>query len=147
MAEQLTRPPTTRRGPLKAPMLDSWLAYTYAPILPYLKRINQKLNISREGSRRHNPDDILLPEGYVAEVVATGFNAPVHCAFDDQGTCYVSECGHKIDSKPRILKVNVQTGEVETYFDLPEERWHKTGAFTGACWHNGHPRRSLANRH
>jgi len=138
MAEQQTRTPTTQRGPLNAPMLDSWLAYTYAPLLPYLKRINKKFNISREGSRRHNPDDILLPEGYVAEVVATGFNAPVHCAFDDQGVCYVSECGHKIDSKPRILKVNVQTGEYETYFDLPDERWHKTGAFTGACWHDGH---------
>ncbi len=49
----------------------------------------------------------------------------------------MSECGHKIDAKPHILKVNVATGEYETFFDLPEERWNKTGAFTGACWHQG----------
>ena len=61
----------------------------------------------------------------------------MHCTFDDDGFCYVSECGHKIDSKPRILKVNVATGEYEPFFELPEERWIKTGAFTGACWHQG----------
>ncbi len=70
--------------------------------------------------------------------MATGFNAPVHCSFDGEGYCYVSECGHKIDSKPRIVRVNVETGEQETYFELPEERWHKTGAFTGTCWHEGY---------
>lgn len=114
--------------------LPSWLAYLYAPILPYLKQIQ----ITREGSREHNPADILLPEGYVAEVVATGFNAPVHCCFDDQGLCYVSEAGHKIDSKPRILKVDVRTGQYEPFYELPAERWAKTGALTGACWHNGY---------
>lgn len=119
--------------PAKALMIPSWLAYLYAPIKPLLK----KANIVREGPRGHNPKDILLPQGYTAEVVATGFNAPVHCTFDEQGFCYVSECGHKIDSKPRIVKVNVQTGEGETFFALPEDRWNKTGAFTGACWHQG----------
>ncbi|MDQ4077894.1 MAG: PQQ-dependent sugar dehydrogenase, partial [Chloroflexota bacterium] len=115
------------------PTIPDWLAYAYAPIIPYLK----KIKVTREGPREHNPEDILLPEGYVAEVVATGFNAPVHCTFDEQGFCYVSECGHKIDSKPRILKVNVETGEYETFFELPEARWYKPGAFTGACWHQG----------
>jgi glucose/arabinose dehydrogenase len=114
--------------------LPSWLAYLYAPILPYLKQIH----ITRERSREHNPADILLPVGYVAEVVATGFNAPVHCCFDEQGFCYVSESGHKIDSKPRILKVDVQTGQYEPFYELPEERWIKTGALTGACWHAGY---------
>lgn len=112
---------------------DRWLACLYAPILPYLK----KIKITRAGPRGHNPRDILLPEGYVAEVVATGFDAPVHCAFDDQGFCYVSKAGHKIDSSPRILKVNVQTGEKEVFFTLPQERWIKTGALTGACWCDG----------
>src|SRR5215213_1379621 len=101
--------------------LPSWLAYAYKPILPYLKQIK----IVREEFRRHNPDDILLPQGYVAEVIATGFNAPVHCCFDDQGFCYVSEAGHKIDSKPRILKVNVRTGTYETFYELPPDRWIK----------------------
>ena len=114
--------------------LPSWLAYLYSPILPLLKNIK----INREGPRDHNPADILLPEGYAAEVVATGFNAPVHCCFDDRGFCYVSEAGHKVDSKPRILKVDVRTGQYETFYELPAERWIKTGALTGACWHNGY---------
>jgi glucose/arabinose dehydrogenase len=125
---------TSVSGSHHAPMLPDWLAYFYQPILPYLK----KIKINRSGPRGYNPKDILLPEGFVAEVVATGFHAPVHCTFDDQGYCYVSESGHKIDSKPRILKVNTQTGEYTVFFELPEARWIKGGAFTGACWHNGY---------
>jgi glucose/arabinose dehydrogenase len=66
--------------------------------------------------------------------VATGFNTPVHCTFDDRGSCYVVECGHKVEAKPRILKVDLQTGQYETFFAWPQERWTKTGAVTGACW-------------
>ncbi|MBW3560739.1 MAG: PQQ-dependent sugar dehydrogenase [Proteobacteria bacterium] len=117
----------------KAPMLDSMLAYLYSVIGPVAK----KIPITREGPRGYDPGDILVPEGYVTEVVATGFHSPVHCCFDEQGRCYVSEAGHKIDSKPRVLRVDVSTGEYETFFELPEERWIKTGAFTGACWHEG----------
>jgi glucose/arabinose dehydrogenase len=79
-----------------------------------------------------------VPEGFTVEVVATGFNAPVHCCFDDDGYVYVSECGHKIDSKPRVLKVDPRSGEKEVFFDLPEDRWNKYGAFTGTLWHDGH---------
>jgi glucose/arabinose dehydrogenase len=114
-------------------MLDSMLAYIYSVIGP----ITEKLHVTREGPRGYNADDILLPEGYTAEVVAAGFHSPVHCCFDERGYCYVSEAGHKIDSKPRVLKVNVNTGEYETFFELPEERWIKTGAFTGEVWHEG----------
>jgi len=116
-----------------APMLPSWLAYLYQPILPYLK----KIKIRREGPRGYSPKDILLPQGYEAEVVASGFNAPVHCCFDHLGYCYVVESGHKIDAAPRVLRVDVNTGEWEPFFTLPEERWIKPGAMTGACWHGG----------
>jgi hypothetical protein len=74
---------------LKSPELVSWLAYLYAPILRYLK----KIKIVRKGLRDHDPQDILVPEGYTVEVVATGFNTPVHCTFDDQGYCYVMSDG------------------------------------------------------
>src|SRR5688572_9201347 len=70
-----------------------WLSYLYAPIIPYLK----KIKIVRDSPRRPDPTDILLPDGYVAEVVAAELNAPVHCCFDDAGMCYVTESGHKID--------------------------------------------------
>jgi glucose/arabinose dehydrogenase len=117
-----------------APTLPDWLSYLYQPILPLLK----KIKIRREGPRGYNPRDILLPDGYVAEVVASGFNAPDHCCFDDQGNCYVIESGHKIDDPPRVVKVDTQTGEWETFFTLPEHRWIKSGAMSGACWHNGY---------
>lgn len=116
-----------------APRLPDWLAYLYQPFLPLLRRIK----IRRSGPRHPNPNDILLPEGYTAEVVATGLNAPVHCAFDDQGNCLVTESGHKIDSPPRIVKINPMTGEKTTLIEFPEERWIKTGAVTGAFWHQG----------
>src|SRR5215213_5736363 len=117
--------------PQSALDLPSLLAYIYKPLLPVLKQIQ----VSRTGTRPYNPGDILLPAGYVAEVVATGFNAPVHCCFDADGACYVTEAGHKIDSKPRILKVDLATGSWTPFFELPENRWKKTGAVTGACWH------------
>jgi len=113
--------------------LPTWVAYLYKPILPILKRIK----IVRRGSRDHEPDDILLPEGYAAELVASGFSAPVHVCFDQAGTCYVTESGHKSDSPARILKVDTDTGSRETYLQLPESRWTETGALTGATWHEG----------
>lgn len=47
--------------------LSSVLAYLYAPVLPYLR----KIRISRVGARRHNPRDVLVPDGFtVAAAVA-----------------------------------------------------------------------------
>ena len=113
--------------------LPSWLAYAYAPILPALK----KFKLRRAARRSHNPADILLPEGYTAEVVASGFNTPVHCCFDDAGACYVFECGYKIDAVPRILKVDTETGAYDPIFGMAEDDWSTSRAVTGGCWHEG----------
>ena len=118
-----------------APTLPDWISYLYKPILPFLKRT---IKIRRQGPRNYNPQDILVPEGYVAELVASGFNAPDHCCFDDKGFCYVIESGHKIDATPRILKVDPHNGSWVVFFTLPQERWRKGGAMTGACWHDGY---------
>ncbi len=127
--------PQTLLGRLRhAPMIDSALATIYAPLQP----LTQRIHLHRRRTRRHRAGDVLVPEGFAVEVVAAGFNAPVHCCFDEQGSCYVIECGHKIEAKPRVLKVNVTTGECEVFFELPEDRWNDTGAVTGACWHDGH---------
>ncbi|MDQ3357396.1 MAG: PQQ-dependent sugar dehydrogenase [Actinomycetota bacterium] len=127
--------PQTLLGRLRhAPMIDSALAAIYAPLQP----LTQRIHLHRRRTRRHRPGDVLVPEGFAVEVVAAGFNAPVHCCFDEQGSCYVIECGHKIEAKPRVLKVDVITGESEVFFELPEDRWNDTGAVTGACWHDGH---------
>lgn len=98
----------------------------------------KKIKIRREGPRGFNPKDILLPQGYTAELVASGFNTPVHCCFDEEGYCYVIESGHKIDAVPRILKVDTRSGEWETFYTLPEDKWIKGAAVTGACWHKGY---------
>jgi glucose/arabinose dehydrogenase len=50
----------------------------------------------------------------------------------------VVESGHKIDAVPRILKVDPQTGDWEPFFTLPEDKWIKGAAVTGACWHKGY---------
>ena len=118
---------------LRAPMIDTALAALYAPLHPLIKRVH----LHRRRSRRYRPGDVLVPQGFTAEVVASGFHAPVHCCFDEQGACYVIECGHKIEAKPRVLKVDPVTGDYEVFFELPPERWKLTGAVTGACWYNG----------
>jgi glucose/arabinose dehydrogenase len=114
--------------------LPAMLAQLTRPIVPLL----QKVHYLRKGARGHQPRDILLPEGYVAEVVTTGLNTPVACCFDDAGACYVIECGHKIETVPRILKIDPLTGNRAVFFTWPEERWMKTGAVTGAIWHDGY---------
>lgn len=111
--------------------LPSRLAYVYAPV----SRLLKKLRVTRAGARHPNPRDVLLPAGYSAEVVATGFTAPVHCTFDDQGGCYVCEAGHKTDTRPCILKVDVATGMRDIVLEISEDRWFQAGALTGAYWH------------
>src|SRR5688572_8422295 len=106
---------------------DSWLATLYAPLLPALKRA---VTVRRWGRRGYDPRDVLVPRGYTVEHIAGGFTTPVHCCFDDEGACYVVECGHKVDARPRILKVDVRTGRYETFFELPDARWSTTGAVT-----------------
>jgi glucose/arabinose dehydrogenase len=108
------------------------LSVLYAPLQPLVKR----LHLVRRGPRRYAPDQINLPDGYVAEVVASGFTAPVHVCFDPAGTAYVTECGHKSDSPPRVFSVNPATGERRMIADLAD-RWTPTGAATGAVWLDG----------
>ena len=117
-----------------APMIDSMLGAMYAPVFPLV----DKIHLNRSKHRAYDPTHVLVPDGYTAEVVASGFNAPVHCCFDDDGLAYVTECGHKSDSKPRVMKVDTTTGASEAFFELPFERWLKTGrspapAGTKAC--------------
>lgn len=129
----MTQRETGTTGPWHAGKLDTLLAYLYAPLRPLTRRIKGR----RTGERGYRPRDILLPRGFTAEVVATGLNEPVHCTFGDDGRCYVVECGHKIDSVPRVIAVDVTSGERSVFYELPEDQWIKTGAVTGAAWHDG----------
>ena len=118
-----------RRIPIDVPSL---LSVLYKPLQP----IVQRLNVVRRGSRRFEPSDINLPDGYLAELVADGFTAPVHVCFDPEGFPYVTESGHKSDSPPRVIRLDPATGERRVVADL-EDRWTKTGAATGSAWHDG----------
>lgn len=113
--------------------IPSTLAYLYKPFLPLLKRIS----VRRRGERRYQPRDINVPDGYAVDLVAGGFIAPVHGCFDEAGQMYVCEAGHKSGTPPRVWRVDTTTGEREIHYELPTERWVKTGALTGACWHDG----------
>ncbi|HEX7172897.1 MAG TPA: PQQ-dependent sugar dehydrogenase [Candidatus Limnocylindria bacterium] len=118
-----------RRVRIDVPTL---LSILYRPLQP----ITRRLNIARRGSRRYAAEDINLPEGYVADLVAGGLTAPVHVCFDPEGMAYVTESGHKSDAPPRIHRVDPASGERTLVADL-EGRWNRTGAATGAAWHDG----------
>ncbi|HEX2222417.1 MAG TPA: PQQ-dependent sugar dehydrogenase [Candidatus Limnocylindria bacterium] len=113
--------------------IPSSLALLYAP----LQKVTERLRVTRRGSRRFEPRDILLPDGYVAELVADGFTAPVHCSFDPDGRVYVTEAGHKTETPPRIYRVEPGSGAKEMIVELPPGRFWPTGAATGTAWHGG----------
>ena len=109
------------------------LSVLYAPLQPLVQRIN----FVRRGTRRYEPTDILLPDGYRAELVAGGFIAPVHASFDPDGNAYVTESGHKSESPPRIYRVDPVSGAKQLVVELSGDRAIPTGAATGTVWHDG----------
>src|SRR5215203_3426535 len=84
-------------------------------------------------ARQPDPSGIALPEGYRAEVVATGLTFPTGVAFDDRGGIYVLEAGYsygEVWTTPRLLRVEpggktsvVATGE--------------NGPWNGIVFHDG----------
>lgn len=109
------------------------LSVLYAPLQPIVQRIR----FVRRGTRRYRPDDILLPAGYRAELVAAGFTAPVHACFGPDGEMYVTESGHKSESPPRIHRLDVQSGDRALVVEFGGEHAVPSGAATGALWHDG----------
>jgi glucose/arabinose dehydrogenase len=114
--------------------LPRYLAWLTKPLQPLVERYGKR--VRRAGPREHQPDDILLPAGYVAEVVATGLSAPVMTTFDENGVAYVVESGHKTADPPRIRRLDTSTGATELFHDF-RDAWTDTGAVTGAVWLNG----------
>ena len=112
--------------------LPRYLAWASKPFLPLVDRFGMR--VRRRGPRGYVPGDILLPHGYVADVVATDLSAPVMTTFGPDGAAYVVECGHKVDDPPRIKRVDLDTGAVTVYHEVAESDWIRTGAVTGAAW-------------
>jgi glucose/arabinose dehydrogenase len=133
------RPPDMpRRSQLWPPIpldIPRYLAWATKPLMPFVKRFGMR--VPRRGPRGFAPADIFLPDGYVAEVVATGLSAPVMTTFGEDGAAYVVESGHKVDDPPRIRRVDPQSGVVATHHEIGGSDWLMTGAVTGAAWAGG----------
>lgn len=111
------------------------LAWLSKPLLPVIERYGKR--VPRRGPRGFSPADILLPEGYRAELVAAGLSAPVMTAFGPDGAPHVVESGHKVDDPPRIRRVDPATGALTTVAEFSGPDWVETGALTGAVHHEG----------
>ncbi|GHA69281.1 PQQ-dependent sugar dehydrogenase [Pontibacter akesuensis] len=88
----------------------------------------------RTDIRPTDPGDIALPEGYKAEVVATGLTFPTGVAFDAQGQLYVVESGYsygEVFLEPKLLRVE-PNGTVATV-----ATGQRNGPWTGVTFHNG----------
>lgn len=85
-------------------------------------------------TRKIQPSDIALPQGYSIEAVAQGLTFPTGIAFDDQGQAYVIESGYSYGetwTEPRLLQLQengttrvIATGE-------------KNGPWNGITYDNG----------
>jgi glucose/arabinose dehydrogenase len=113
--------------------VPTFLSVLYTPLQPLVKR----LRFVRRGERRYDPGDILLPEGYRAELVAGGFTAPVHATFGPDGEMYLTESGHKADAPPRIYRLDVASGERSLVVEFSGDHAIPTGAATGSVWLDG----------
>ncbi|WP_346320092.1 PQQ-dependent sugar dehydrogenase [Chitinophaga sp. YIM B06452] len=83
--------------------------------------------------RETDPSDIVLPEGYTAEVVASGLNFPTAVCFNEEGVPYVIEAGYcygEVFTTPKLLKiVNGKAQEVM--------KGSENGPWTGIAYYKG----------
>lgn len=85
--------------------------------------------------RNIDPSDILLPEGYEVEVVATDLTFPTAVTFDEEGIPYVIEAGYsygEVFLEPRLLRVE-PNGSLTTIFT-----GETNGPWNGVTYHDGH---------
>ncbi|MBC5992843.1 PQQ-dependent sugar dehydrogenase [Pontibacter cellulosilyticus] len=85
-------------------------------------------------ARNINPSDIALPEGYIAEAIASGLTFPTAVAFDEQGQLYVIEAGYsygEVFLEPKLLRVS-ENGNLTTI-----ATGEKNGPWTGVTYHDG----------
>jgi len=135
-----TKPPPQQRDmdrrsqlwPPTAIDLPRALAWLSKPLMPLVERYGKK--VPRRGSRGFAPADVLLPAGYIAEVIATGLSAPVMTTFGPDGAAYVVESGHKVDDPPGIRRVDIGGGKPTHLHTFTGTDWVETGAVTGAIF-------------
>lgn len=85
--------------------------------------------------RNIDPSDVLLPEGYTIETVATGLTFPTAITFDEMGTPYVIEAGYsygEVFLEPKLLRIE-EDGSLTTIYT-----GEMNGPWNGVTFHNGH---------
>lgn len=87
-------------------------------------------------SNRPTPDPqaIVVPDGYVVEVVATGLTFPVGATFDHEGRIFVVESGYsygEVFTTPRLLEIR-ENANPRVVASIP-----KGGPWTGVAYHDG----------
>ena len=85
--------------------------------------------------RRARPLDVVVPDGYQVEVVATGLTFPCGVTVDDVGNVYVVESGYsygEVWTTPRLLRLEPGGG-----FTSVAEGEEGDGPWTGADWRDG----------
>jgi hypothetical protein len=86
----------------------------------------------KQAARRVDPSDIVVLDGYVVDVVATGLTFPTSVTFDDAGALYVTEAGYVYGEKfldARLLRVQGR--------ELTEIAKSRNGPWTGVVFHAG----------
>lgn len=86
------------------------------------------------GLRAVEPADVIVPDGYLIEPIATGLTFPTGVAFDGQGTPYVTESGYsygEVFTSPRLLRIGAG-GAAEVITEGGQN-----GPWNGLTWHNG----------
>lgn len=80
------------------------------------------------------PADVLVPDAYQVEAIATGLTFPTGIAFDDAGTPHVTESGYsygEVFLKPRLLRIGPD-GSTTTVAEVAGN-----GPWNGVDWHAG----------
>ena len=84
--------------------------------------------------RMIQPADVMVPDGYRVEAVASGLTFPTGIAFDGAGNPYVTESGYsygEVFLKPRLLRI-LPDGSTQTIAEVPGN-----GPWNGVAWHEG----------
>ena len=87
-----------------------------------------------EGTRPLNSDDIALPAGYTARVVAHGLTFPAGVTFDHDGRLHVVEAGYcygEVWTRPRLLRIENDGGTTQV------AAGQDNGPWTGVAFHDG----------
>lgn len=85
------------------------------------------------GERRVDADDIALPAGFQAEIVASGFTFPTSVGFDDQNRPYVVEAGYSYGEAFTTARL-VRVGEGGKITEIARGG---NGPWNGLTWADG----------